>query len=116
MIQRILIVCFLTCGVVAIGQTSSFHLDSIPTSIPFRHVPNVSTLDTLEKSPSQLLKRYDMSGDLIVDEKIASSKQKAYTMRVYSVKSNDEMRVVIPDTTTKQYLRIYGVDKTTLNN
>ncbi|WP_405252531.1 hypothetical protein [Dokdonia sp. Asnod3-C12] len=57
-----------------------------------------------------------MSGNLIVDEKFASSKQKAYTMRVYPIKSNDEMRVVIPDTTTTQYLRIYGIDKTTLNN
>jgi hypothetical protein len=116
MIQRVLIVGFVMFGVVAIGQTSSFHLDSIPTSIPFKHVPNVSSLDALEKLPSQLLKRYNMSGDFIVDEKLASSKQKAYTMRIYPVKSNNEMRVVIPDTTTKQYLRIYGADKTTLKN
>ncbi len=116
MIQRIVMICFLTCGVVAIGQTSSFHLDSIPTSIPFKHTLNLSSLDNLKKLPSQLFKRYDMSGNLIVDEKFASSKQKAYTMRVYPIKSNDEMRVVIPDTTTTQYLRIYGIDKTTLNN
>ncbi|AWH75003.1 hypothetical protein DCS32_12770 [Dokdonia sp. Dokd-P16] len=116
MIQRVLIVGFVMFGVVVIGQTPLFHLDSIPTSVRFKHAPNLTSFDSLKKLPSQLLKRYDMSGDIMIDEKFASSKQKAYTMRVYPVKSNDEMRVVISDTTTKQYLRVYGVDKITLSN
>ncbi|AEE20893.1 hypothetical protein JM84_1773 [Dokdonia sp. Hel_I_63] len=116
MIQRILTICFLMCGVVAIGQTSSFRLESVPNSISFNYASNVSGLDTLKKLPSQLLMKYDVKGDNIVDKKLTFREQNAYTMTIYPIKSNDEMRVVTPDTTTKQYLRVYGVNKITLSN
>ncbi len=116
MIQRVLIVGFVMFGVVAIGQTPLFHLDSIPTSVRFKHAPNLTSFDTLKKLPSQLLMKYDVKGDNMVDEKLTFREQNAYTMTIYPIKSNDEMRVVTPDTTTKQYLRVYGVDKITLSN
>ena len=114
MIIRVMIVGFLMFGVVAIGQTPLFRLDSLPTNtVLLKHAPSITSLDGLKKLPSQQLKRFDMQADFMVDEKQVSSQQKGNTMPIYPVKSNDEMKVVIPDTMTKQYLQIHGVDTTT---
>ena len=116
MIQRVLIVGFVMFGVVAIGQTPLFRFDSLPNVVLLKHALNLTSFDSLKKLPSQLLKRYDMSGDIMVDEMQVSSQETDNAMPIYPIKSNDEMRVVIPDTTIKGHLKIYGVDKTTLNN
>ena len=115
MIQRVLIVGFVMFGVVAIGQTPLFRFDSLPNVVLLKHAPNLTSFDSLKKLPSQLLKRYDMSGDIMVDEMQVSSQETDNAMPIYSGKSRDTMNVVTSGMMTKQYLQIYGVEKVTLN-
>lgn len=114
MIKELLVVCFLCAGVFVTAQTPQFQLDSVPQLTLWQLAPNFSGLDSIKTLPSESLKTFGNGSDLVFGRElnvIKPTKAAVDGMLIHPAVSEDRMKVVVPDTVTRQYLRVYGDKK-----